>query len=144
VDIKPEQQYVIAQTIVQFRDEVAELWLDLDRLSHRVASLQRYGTALTQAMAEVLQAPRPTPVPQRRQRLSKTLVLQTLTALGQDVALQTLLDQLQRHDPAITGARLSPMLTRMRQEGLIERMRHGHYQVASPRRRLIFIAPAAG
>jgi hypothetical protein len=91
------------------------------------------------APVPVLVAPKRT----RHQHLTKTLVVEALAALGDDVWVQDLLRHLQSHDAAITHSLLSPMLTTLCREGLIERTRHGHYQVACVQPRRPFIAPAA-
>jgi hypothetical protein len=70
------------------------------------------------------------------------LIVDTLRELGPDVPCKQLLTTLQARDPAVKGSNLASMLTGMRQDRLIERPRHRHYQVASPRSRLTFIAPA--
>jgi hypothetical protein len=70
-------------------------------------------------------------------------MVDTRRELGPYVPWEHLLTTLQARDPAVQGSSLASMRTGMRQDGLIERTRHGHYQVASPRSRLTFIAPAA-
>jgi DNA-binding HxlR family transcriptional regulator len=71
------------------------------------------------------------------------VIVDTLREFGPYVPCEQLLTTLQTRDPAVKASNLASMLTGMRQDGLIERTRYAHYQVASPRSRLTFIAPAA-
>jgi hypothetical protein len=120
-----EQMFLVAQTPERVTAELADLWLDLDRLSSRTAQLQWYCGALKEALVAAIQkppeadqvVPLPVPVlpirPKRQRRLSKALIVETLAQLSpEDVPFERLLETLQARDQDITGSPLAPMLTR--------------------------------